>query len=158
MTLIGGGILVLDQATKALVDKTMAMHQSIDLIPNFASLTYLRNTGAAFGFLAGARSSLRIVFFALISSVAIGCIVYLIRGLRPQQRALLASLSLILGGAVGNLIDRLRLGEVIDFIDLHWYDIHWPAFNVADSAISIGVALLFIQMIRKGSLNFGEKD
>jgi signal peptidase II len=158
MTFIGGGILVLDQATKALVDKTMAMHQSIDLIPNFASLTYLRNTGAAFGFLAGARSSLRIVFFAMISSVAIGCIVYLIRGLRPQQRALLASLSLILGGAVGNLIDRLRLGEVIDFIDLHWYDIHWPAFNVADSAISIGVALLFIQMISKGSLNFGEKD
>jgi signal peptidase II len=158
MTFIGGGILVLDQATKALVDKTMAMHQSIDLIPNFASLTYLRNTGAAFGFLAGARSSLRIVFFAMISSVAIGCIVYLIRGLRPQQRALLASLSLILGGAVGNLIDRLRLGEVIDFIDLHWYDIHWPAFNVADSAISIGVALLFIQMISKGSLSFGEKD
>jgi signal peptidase II len=158
MTLVSGGILVLDQATKVLVDKTMAMHQSIDLIPNFVSLTYLRNTGAAFGFLAGARSSLRIVFFALISSVAIGCIVYLIRGLLPRQKALLVSLSLILGGAIGNLIDRLRLGEVIDFIDLHWYDIHWPAFNVADSAISIGVALLFIQMLRKGSLTFGEKD
>ncbi len=158
MTLISGGILVLDQATKVVVDKTMAMHQSIDLIPNFASLTYLRNTGAAFGFLAGARSSLRIVFFALISSVAIGCIGYLIRGLRPQQKGLLVSLSLILGGAIGNLIDRLRLGEVIDFIDLHWYDIHWPAFNVADSAISIGVVLLFIQMLRKGSLTFGGKD
>jgi signal peptidase II len=158
MTLVSGGILVLDQATKVLVDKTMAMHQSIDLIPNFVSLTYLRNTGAAFGFLAGARSSLRIVFFALISSVAIGSIVYLIRGLLPRQKALLVSLSLILGGAIGNLIDRLRLGEVIDFIDLHWYDIHWPAFNVADSAISIGVALLFIQMLRKGSLTFGEKD
>jgi signal peptidase II len=157
-TLIGAGVLVLDQATKVLVDKTMVMHQTINLIPHFASLTYLRNTGAAFGFLAGARSSLRIVFFALISSVAIGCVVYLIRGLRPQQKALLASLSLILGGALGNLIDRLRLGEVIDFIDLHWYDIHWPAFNVADSAISIGVALLFIQLIRKGSLSFGEKD
>jgi signal peptidase II len=158
MTLVSGGILVLDQATKVLVDKTMAMHQSIDLIPNFVSLTYLRNTGAAFGFLAGARSSLRIVFFALISSVAIGCIVYLIRGLRPPHKALLISLSLILGGAIGNLVDRLRLGEVIDFIDLHWYDIHWPAFNVADSAISIGVVLLFIQMLRKGSLTFGEKD
>ena len=105
MALVNGGILVLDQATKVLVDKTMAMHQSIDLIPNFVSFTYLRNTGAAFGFLAGARSSLRIVFFALISSVAIGCIVYLIRGLRPRQKALLISLSLILGGAIGNLID-----------------------------------------------------
>ena len=155
MTLLSGGVLVLDQATKVLVDKTMALHQSIEIIPNFADLTYLRNTGAAFGFLAGARSSLRIVFFALISSVAIGCIVYLIRGLRPQRKGLLVSLSLILGGALGNLIDRLRLGEVIDFIDLHWYDIHWPAFNVADSAISIGVVLLFIQMLRKGSLTFG---
>ncbi len=155
MTLLSGGVLVLDQATKVLVDKTMVLHQSIEIIPNFADLTYLRNTGAAFGFLAGARSSLRIVFFALISSVAIGCIVYLIRGLRPQRKGLLVSLSLILGGAIGNLIDRLRLGEVIDFIDLHWYDIHWPAFNVADSAISIGVVLLFIQMLRKGSLTFG---
>jgi signal peptidase II len=149
--LISGAVLVLDQGTKFLVDKTMAMHQSIDIIPNFASLTYLRNTGAAFGFLAGSRSSLRIVFFVLISSVAVGCIVYLIRGLRPGKKTLLLSLSLVLGGAVGNLIDRLRLGEVIDFIDLHWYDVHWPAFNVADSAISIGVVLLFVQMLRKGS-------
>jgi len=149
--LISGAVLVLDQITKFLVDSTMTMHQSIEFIPNVASLTYVRNTGAAFGFLAGARSSLRIVFFALISSVAIGCIVYLIRGLRPQQKTLLASLSLILGGAIGNLIDRLRLGEVIDFIDLHWYDVHWPAFNVADSAISIGVILLFIQILHKGS-------
>jgi signal peptidase II len=153
--LIGGAVLVLDQVTKALVENTMTMHQSIEIIPNLASLTYLRNTGAAFGFLAGARSGLRIVFFALISSVAIGCIVYLIRGLRPRQKTLLLSLSLILGGAVGNLIDRLRLGEVIDFIDLHWYDIHWPAFNVADSAISVGVVILFLHMLRKGSFTFG---
>jgi signal peptidase II len=156
--LISGGVLVLDQATKILVDKTMTLHQSIEIISNFAHLTYLRNTGAAFGFLAGTRSPLRIALFALISSVAIGCIVYLIRGFRPHQKTLLVSLALILGGAVGNLIDRLRLGEVIDFVDLHWYDIHWPAFNVADSAISIGVALLFLQMLRKGSLTFGEKD
>ncbi len=155
--LISGIILVLDQATKILVDKTLAMHQSIEILPNYVSLTYLRNTGAAFGFLAGARSPLRIVFFAAISSVAIGCILYLIRGLRPQQKWLLVSLSLILGGALGNLIDRLRMGEVIDFIDLHWYQIHWPAFNVADSAISIGVVMLFVQMLRKGSLTFGEK-
>jgi signal peptidase II len=101
---------------------------------------------------------LRIAVFALFSSVAIGCVVYLIRGLRPHQKNLLVSLALILGGAIGNLIDRLRLGEVIDFVDLHWYDIHWPAFNVADSAISIGVVLLFLQMLRKGSLTFGEKN
>ena len=78
--LISGTVLALDQVTKFLVDKTMAMHQSIDIIPNFASLTYLRNTGAAFGFLAGSRSSLRIVFFVLISSVAVGCIVFVLVG------------------------------------------------------------------------------
>ncbi len=158
MALISGGVLVLDQITKVLVERTMSLHQSIEIVSNFAHLTYLRNTGAAFGFLAGTRSTLRIVLFALISSVAIGCVVYLIRGLRPHQKTLLVSLALILGGAIGNLIDRLRLGEVIDFIDLHWYDIHWPAFNVADSAISIGVVLLFLQMLRKGSLTFGEKN
>ena len=156
--LIGGSVLVLDQVTKVIVDNTMALYQSIEVIPNFAHLTYLRNTGAAFGFLAGSRSSLRIAFFGIISAVAIGCIVYLLRSLHPRQKTLLVSLSLILGGAVGNLIDRLRLGEVIDFVDLHWYHFHWPAFNVADSAISIGVVLLFVQMLRKGSLTFGEKE
>jgi signal peptidase II len=154
MSLISGVVLVLDQAIKILVDKTMSLHQSIEVIPNFAHLTYMRNTGAAFGFLAGSRSSLRVVFFILISAVAIGCIVYLLKSLRPQQKILTVSLSLILGGAIGNLIDRVRLGEVIDFIDLHWYHIHWPAFNMADSAITIGVIMLFIQMIRKGSLTF----
>jgi signal peptidase II len=149
--LISGAVLVLDQATKLLVVKGMTLHQSIAILPDFANLTYLRNTGAAFGFLAGARSSLRISFFVLISFVAIGCIVYLIRGLRPQQKFLTLSLSLILGGAIGNLIDRLRLGEVIDFIDLHWYDAHWPAFNVADSAITIGVVLLFFHILLRGS-------
>jgi signal peptidase II len=153
--LISGSVLVLDQITKLLVDKSMTIHQSVEIIPNFAHFTYLRNTGAAFGFLAGSHSTLRIVFFGLISVVAIGCIVYLLRSIRPQQKTLLVSLSLILGGAVGNLIDRLRLGEVIDFIDLHWYHAHWPAFNVADSAISIGVVVLFVQMLRKGSLTFG---
>jgi len=153
--LISGSVLVLDQITKLLVDKSMTIHQSVEIIPNFAHFTYLRNTGAAFGFLAGSHSTLRIVFFGLISVVAIGCIVYLLRSIRPQQKTLLVSLSLILGGAVGNLIDRLRLGEVIDFIDLHWYHFHWPAFNVADSAISIGVVVLFVQMLRKGSLTFG---
>jgi signal peptidase II len=79
---------------------------------------------------------------------------YLLKNLRPGRTSLVVSLSLILGGAVGNLIDRLRTGEVVDFIDLHWHHLHWPAFNVADSSITIGVILLFIQMLRKQSLNF----
>lgn len=149
--MVSGAVLVLDQVTKVLVDKTMSLHESITILPKFVHLTYLRNTGVAFGIFSVDRSGLRIVFFALISAVAIGCVAYLLKNLRPQQKALLVGLSLILGGAIGNLIDRLRLGEVIDFIDLHWDHIHWPAFNVADSAITIGVIILFFQMIRKES-------
>jgi signal peptidase II len=152
--IIGLTVLILDQITKALVHNLMQLHQSIEILPNFVHLTYLRNTGAAFGFLAGDRSALKTVFFLLVSGVAIGCIFYLLRNLRPGRNTETLSLSFILGGAIGNLIDRLRMGEVIDFIDLHWHHVHWPAFNVADSAITVGVILLLFQMIRKQSLNF----
>ncbi len=145
-------VAILDQITKALVHGGLALYQSIEIVPDFVHLTYLRNTGAAFGFLAGGRSSLRMAFFIIVSAVAIGCIFYILKNLRPDQKTFTASLSLVLGGAIGNLIDRIRMGEVIDFIDLHWYEVHWPAFNVADSAITVGVILLFMQMIRKGSL------
>jgi len=152
--IVSGLVLVLDQITKILVDKTMALHRTIEIIPNFAALTYLRNTGAAFGVFAGERSLYRIGFFLAVSIVALGCILYLLRLTRPEKKLTLLSLSLILGGAVGNMVDRLRLGEGIDFILIHFYDLHWPAFNVADSAISIGVVLLFIQMIRQKSTDF----
>jgi len=152
--IVGSTVLVLDQITKALVENLMHLYQSIEIVPYFAHLTYLKNTGAAFGVLAGTRSPVRMVFFVLVSSVAIGCVLYLLKNLRPGRTSVVTSLALILGGAVGNLIDRLRMGEVIDFIDLHWHHLHWPAFNVADSSITIGVILLFIQMIRKQSINF----
>ena len=147
---ISGVVLILDQVTKAWVHSKMALHQSVEVIPNFFNLTYLRNTGAAFGFLAGSPTALRIGFFILISAVAIGCIFFLLKNLRSGQTAWFAALASILGGAVGNLIDRVRLGEVIDFLDFHWYTWHWPAFNVADSAITVGVILLAYQMMRKG--------
>ena len=152
--MVSSSVVVLDQVTKYWVYKTLALYQSVEIVPNFIHITYIRNTGAAFGFLAGDRSMVRMAFFILISAVAIGCISYLLKTVRPQQKMLIVSLSLILGGAVGNLIDRLLMGEVIDFIDLHWYQYHWPAFNVADSAITIGVVLLFLQVMRKGSLTF----
>jgi len=129
----------------------MTLHQSIEILPNFAHLTYIRNTGAAFGFFAGAQSNLRMFFFILISIIAIGAILYLMKNLPAKRNGQIVSLSFVLGGAVGNLIDRARWGEVIDFIDLHWHRYHWPAFNIADSAITIGVILLLILMSRKGS-------
>lgn len=151
---VSGSVLVLDQITKILVDRMMPLHHTIEIIPNFAALTYLRNTGAAFGILAGELSFYRVAFFTAVTLAALACILYLLKLTRPEKKLTLLSLSLILGGAVGNLIDRLRLGEVIDFILLHWYDLHWPAFNVADSAISIGVVLLIIRMIRQKSADF----
>jgi len=154
IAIISGLVVILDQITKIVVDKTIPLHHTIEIIPNFVALTYLRNTGAAFGFLAGEYSAYRMVFFVVVAIIAIGCIFYLLKTLDAEKKFLLVSLSLILGGALGNLADRLRLGEVIDFILLHYYSLHWPAFNVADSAITIGVVLLIFQMIRQRSTVF----
>jgi signal peptidase II len=137
-------VLVLDQATKLYIDRNMALHSSIPVIENFFSITYLRNKGAAFGILA--NSAYRLPFFLMVSAVAVCVIIVVIKKLREDQKLAAASLSLIFSGALGNLIDRVRMGEVIDFLDAHWYHHHWPAFNVADSAICVGVFLLAIDM------------
>ena len=138
-------VLFLDQATKILIDRTMGLHTSIIVVQNFFDITYIRNKGAAFGFLA--ESSFRLPFFILVSIIAVVVILGIFRKLRPEQRFNAVALSLIFSGAVGNLIDRARLGEVIDFLYFHWYQHYWPAFNVADSAICIGVFLLAFDML-----------
>ena len=140
-------VLILDQVTKIYIDRTMELHSSITVIEGFFNITYLRNKGAAFGMLA--NSSFRLPFFILVSTVAVVVIMFVIKRLREDQRLAAVSLSLIYSGALGNLIDRVRLGEVIDFLDVHWRGHHWPAFNVADSAICVGVFLLAIDMIRE---------
>ncbi len=145
LAIVSLAVLVLDQATKLYVDRVMDLHTSITVVRNFFNITYLRNKGAAFSFLA--NFSYRLPFFILISVVAVIVILVVFRRLRDDQRFTALSLALIFSGALGNLIDRVRLGEVIDFLDAHWYDLHWPAFNVADSAICIGVALLAIDMV-----------
>ncbi len=137
-------VLVVDQATKLFIDRSMDLHSSITVVNNLFNITYLRNKGAAFGFLA--HSSYRLPFFIFVSVVAVAVIIVVFYRLRPDQKFTAFSLSLIFSGALGNLIDRVRLGEVIDFLDAHWYDHHWPAFNVADSAICVGVFLLAIDM------------
>jgi signal peptidase II len=140
-------VIVIDQLTKLYIDRTMKLYQSIRVIEGLFSITYLRNKGAAFSFLANA--SWRLPFFMLASVIAITAIVVAFRKLRHDQHFAALSLSLILAGAVGNLIDRVRLGEVIDFLDVYWQSHHWPAFNVADSAICVGVALLALDMFRE---------
>ena len=136
-------ILVLDQVTKALVSAALRLHESRSIIPGFLSLTLVHNTGAAFGILAGESSPLRTAFFLVVSVVAMGVVLWLLLRLRPEQKVEAVALSLIFGGAVGNVIDRIRFGKVIDFIDVFYRSYHWPAFNVADAAISVGVFLLF---------------
>jgi len=138
-------VILLDQATKILIDRTMVLHTSIIVVKDFFDITYIRNKGAAFGFLAD--SSYRLPFFIMISGVALIVILGIFRKLRPEQTLNSFSLSLIFSGALGNLIDRVHLGEVIDFIYVHWYQHYWPAFNVADSAICVGVFLLAIEML-----------
>ena len=134
-------IVVVDQLTKIIVDRTMPLYHSIPIIEGLFSLTYVRNTGAAFGLFAGSAEMFRRPFLITVSLVAIGFIVVMLRRLADHEIALSTALAFIVGGAVGNLVDRLIYGEVIDFLDCFWGRYHWPAFNVADSFITIGVGL-----------------
>jgi signal peptidase II len=138
------GSLLLDQATKIAIDRSLQLFQSIPVIDGLFSITYVRNKGAAFSFLA--NSSWRLPFFIFVTIIAMIAILVSLYKMRDDQRLAVASLGLIFSGAVGNLIDRIRLGEVIDFLDVYWRSHHWPAFNVADSAICVGVALLAVDM------------
>jgi signal peptidase II len=140
-------ILIADQLTKLYIDRTMPLYQSIPVIDGLFNITYLRNRGAAFSFLAD--TSWRLPFFILATVIAIIAILVAFKKLREEQRFAAVSLTLILAGAIGNLIDRVRLGEVIDFLDVYWRSHHWPAFNVADSAICVGVACLALDMFRE---------
>jgi len=140
-------ITLLDQISKFYVQGTLRLGQVVPVIPSFFNLTYVLNPGAAFGFLSGAPAAIRHPLFTAISIVAVLFIIYY--RARHRQMRLLPSVGLacILGGAVGNLIDRLRLGMVVDFLDFYYGAYHWPAFNVADSTITIGVALMIFEIL-----------
>ena len=145
--LIALAIVLTDQATKAIVVRTMRLGQSIPIVPGYFDFTFVLNPGAAFSLLATLPERIRSPFFILISvAAAVLIVVYRARHLRGHRLATV-SLGLILGGAVGNLIDRIRYGVVVDFLDAHVHQYHWPVFNVADSAISVGVTLLLIEML-----------
>lgn len=134
-------IIVLDQATKLFVQAHMALYESIALIPNYLDITYTLNPGAAFSVLAEAPAWLRETFLLSMACAAITVLaVLIVRAERISVNSV--ALALILGGATGNLIDRAIRGRVIDFVRAHYYDLNYPIFNVADSAISVGVALV----------------
>ena len=145
--LIALAIILLDQATKRVIVGTLQLGQGLPIVPGFFDLVFVLNPGAAFSFLATLPDSVRNPFFITISVTAVILIlVYRTRHLQQHELASL-SLALVLGGAIGNLIDRLRYGMVVDFLLVHVYEYHWPAFNVADSAISLGVTLMVLDML-----------
>ena len=144
---IAAAVFVLDQLTKLWIVRSLGFHDSITVIDGFLNIVHARNPGAAFSFLAGAPAWFRSLFFPAITIVAVVVVISVIRRLPPQDRLLRLALSGVLGGALGNLCDRLRYGEVIDFIDVYWHGHHWPAFNVADSSITVAVTAVVLQTI-----------
>ena len=134
--------LLLDQWSKIYIDNHFELSQSKRIITNFFHLTYVRNPGAAFGILA--ENAIRVPFFITVSAIAILAILWYVRRISSEKQWQVFALGLIFSGASGNLIDRIRFGEVIDFLDVHWYNYHWPAFNIADSAICVGVGIMLV--------------
>lgn len=135
-------VLVIDQGTKSYISRSMDLYSSITVVDNFFSITFLRNRGAAFGLFA--NSSFRLPFFILVALAALVCILCMLHKLTDQQKLTTVGLSLIFSGALSNLVDRVRLGGVTDFLDVYWNSHHWPAFNIADSAICVGVVLVLL--------------
>jgi len=145
-------VLGLDQATKALIKTTIPLYGTVAVIRGFFNITHVRNTGGAFGILAGETGSLRTTFFIVITVGALVLIFLIFRKVRENRILAPLALAMVIGGALGNLVDRIRWGYVIDFLDLYWETYHWPAFNVADSAITVGICLLVIDnlFLQKG--------
>jgi len=137
-------VVVLDQVTKHAIHVSMHLYQSIPVIEGFFHLTYIRNPGAAFGIMADGSAAFRFAFFLITSTIALTLLGVILVRLPKDDWYGHLSVAAIFSGAIGNLIDRIRFGEVIDFLDVFIRGVHWPAFNVADAAISVGVVALIL--------------
>jgi signal peptidase II len=147
---IAVAIVALDQATKAIVKAKLPLHESVTVIPGFFDLTHVRNTGAAFGMLDNTHFAYKPTLMVVVALVALGAVASYALTLPATQRIARYGLALILGGAVGNLIDRAVMGYVVDFVDVYWRGVHFWAFNVADSAITVGVVLMLLDVVGVG--------
>jgi signal peptidase II len=154
---IVGGIVAFDQVTKALVDDFMMLHESRTIVEGLVRLTYVQNRGAAFGILSEAGLPYQSLMFSVVSLLALLAIALYAWRMPVQSRLPQTALALVMGGAIGNLLDRARLGYVIDYVDVYWGAHHWPAFNVADSAITVGVALLVLDILRNPQMDESPK-
>jgi signal peptidase II len=142
-------VVVLDQISKAMVLRWMPLFDSIVVIPGFFNLTHVHNPGGAFGFLAQNGAAWRHWLFLGAAFFALGILLYFYHRTPKSLPWLSFSLTLIFGGAIGNLIDRIRFGEVVDFLDVYISHHHWPTFNVADSAVSVGIVIFIFHIVLK---------
>ncbi len=158
---ISGFLIALDQLVKLYIHSKFQLGESIVVLPNFFNLTYVRNFGAAFGFLADSHPAFREMFFLSMPPIALIVILLILRTVKDHDVWQVVALSSVFGGAIGNYIDRLRFRYVIDFLDFHLYNKYsWPAFNIADSAIVCGVVVLLILMFieNKRNTNLQQKE
>jgi signal peptidase II len=143
-------VVVLDQLTKMLVRNALALHQSIDVIPDWLSLTRVHNTGAAFGMLNGVDFAFKTVVMSMVAMFALGGVAWYALSVPITDIMARAGLAAVVGGAIGNLIDRATAGYVLDFVDAYWNTWHFWAFNVADAAITIGVCCMILDILGVG--------
>jgi signal peptidase II len=148
---LAGAIVALDQLTKALIRAYVPLHSSRTIIPGVLDLTHVQNSGAAFGLLNAADFPYKAAVIALVATAALVSIAVFAAGLSPHQRLARIGLALILGGAAGNLVDRVTTGSVVDFVDVYWRQYHFWAFNVADSAITVGVIGMMLDVLGIGN-------
>ena len=149
LILVSGIVVLADQVTKKIIMASLALHEHIVVIDGFFNITHVLNPGGAFGFFATQSEMVRKLVFLVLSSGVALFILWFYRRVAKTHVFLSWGLALIFGGAVGNLIDRFRYGHVVDFLDFYIGAAHWPAFNVADSAISVGMAILLYHVVFK---------
>lgn len=154
LAVISGALIALDQVVKSYIHTHYQLGESVAVIQDFFNLTYVRNFGAAFGFLAESHPAFREIFFLAMPPFAVLIILLILRGVKDSDIWQIVALSSVFGGAIGNYIDRVRFRYVIDFLDFHWYSKYsWPAFNIADMAIVGGVGVLLLLMSKEKKQN-----
>ena len=149
LLLIVATVVIADQVTKALVVDNLPLYHNLTVIPGLFDIIHIRNPGGAFGLLAGSSPDVRKLVFLFISLMALVLVFWFYIKTPSTHRFLATGFAMIFGGAVGNLIDRIRFGKVVDFLDVYVGRYHWPAFNVADSAISVGIAIFLLHLVLK---------
>ncbi len=147
LTVVAGGVTIIDQLSKYAVQHMLTLHNPIEVIPGFFNITYIFNPGAAFGLFGNISETVRMTILIGISLIAFAILFYMYIKIRERDNLVLIPIAMIIGGAAGNLIDRVRFQMVVDFLDFYWGLFHWPAFNIADTAITVGTILLVILVL-----------